>query len=130
MFTILVAGDNTNLTHFKENISGHHFADKFYVDNYLNTFSKECDLINDKAKLDEVVLDANISLHEWESNNKTFSLLYGLDIPITQNVLGVTWEPYTDTLQITLWDNLMNETSWKFTKRSLVFDIQFFDPLG
>ena len=97
-------------THFIENISGHHFVDKFYVDNYLNTYDKECDLINDKAKLYELMLDANMPLQEWVSNIKTFNLLYKLDIPITQNVLGVTWEPYTDTLQITPGDKLMNKT--------------------
>ena len=40
-------------THLKENVLGNHFAEKFHVDNYLNTYDRECDLINDKAKLDD-----------------------------------------------------------------------------
>ena len=38
-------------THFLENISGHPFIDKFYVDNYLNTYDNEIELINHKVKL-------------------------------------------------------------------------------
>ena len=62
------------------------------------------------------MLDANMSLQEWVSNSNTFSLLYRLDILITQNVLGVSWEPRTDTLHITPGDKLMNATSGKFMK--------------
>ena len=69
------------------------------------------ELINKKVKLDELMLDANMPLQEWVSNNQTFILLCRLDIPITQNVLGVTWELHTDTLQITPWEKIMNETS-------------------
>ena len=77
-------------THLKENVLGNHFADKFYVDNYLNTYDRECNLINNKAKLDVLMLDANMTLQEWVSNNDSFNLLYRLDIPITQNILRVS----------------------------------------
>ena len=107
-------------THFTENILGHPFVNKFYVDNYLNTYDKESELINDKVKLDELILDANMPLQEWVNNNQTFNLLYRIDIPITQNVLSVTWESHTDTLRITLGDKIMNEKSWKFTKRKVL----------
>ena len=103
-------------THLKENVLGNRFAEKFYVDNYFNTYDRECDLINDKAKLDDLMLDANMPLQEWVSNSNTFNLLYRLDIPITQNVLRVSWEPRADTLHITPGDKLMNATSRKFTK--------------
>ena len=36
-------------THFAQNMSGHLFLNKFYVDNYLNTYENESDLINDKV---------------------------------------------------------------------------------
>ena len=79
-------------THLKDNVLGNRFADKFYVDNYLNTYDRECNLINDKAKLDELMLDANMPLQEWVSNDETFNLLYLLDIPITKeysrNLMG------------------------------------------
>ena len=32
-------------THLSENVAGREFRDKFYVDNYLNTYDRECDLI-------------------------------------------------------------------------------------
>ena len=103
-------------THLKANVLGNRFVDKFDVDNYLNMYDRECDPINDKAKLDELILDANMPLQEWVSNDDTFNLFYRLDIPITQNTLGISWEPYTDTLHITPGDKLMNVTSGKFTK--------------
>ena len=70
-------------------------------------------------------------LQEWVSNSQTFNLLYRLDILIAQNVLGVNWEPHTDTLQITPGDKIMNEAGWKFTKRKVLSLISsLFDPLG
>ena len=118
-------------THLKENVLGDWFADKFYVDNYLNTYDRECDLINDKSKLDELMLESNMPLQEWVSNDETFNLMYRLDIPITQNILGISWEPYTDTLQITPGDKLMNVTSRKFMIRKVLSLISnLFDPLS
>ena len=38
-------------THFSENITGHPFLTKLYVDNQMNTYDNESDLINDKVKL-------------------------------------------------------------------------------
>ena len=102
-------------THLKENVLGNQLAEKFYMDNYLNTYDRECDLINDKAKLDDLMLDVNMPLQEWVNNINTFNLLYRLDIPITENVLGVSWEPRADTLHITPEDKIMNATSGKFT---------------
>ena len=103
-------------SHPQENVSGSQFADKFSVDNYLNTYDRECELINDKTKLDDLMPEASMPLQEWVSVNATFNTLYGLDIPIAQNVLRVSWEPYTDTLHITPGDKLMIETCGKFTK--------------
>ena len=51
-------------THFTENISGHLFVNKFYVDNYLNTYDSESELINDKVKLNKLMLEANMPLQE------------------------------------------------------------------
>ena len=107
-------------THLKENISGTQFPDRFYIDNYLNTYDRECDLVNDKAKLDELMLEANMPLQEWVTYNGTFNLLYRLDILITQNILRVSWELHTDTLQIIPGDKLMNETSGKLSKQKVL----------
>ena len=103
-------------THFSENVLGHPFINKFYVDNYTNTYEDESELINDKVTLDKLMLDANMPLQEWVSNNETFNLLYRLPIPVTQNVLGLIWEPHTNILHISTGDKIMNYTSWKFTK--------------
>ena len=118
-------------THLKENVLGNQFAEKFYVDKYLNRYYRECDLINDKAKLDDLMLDANMPLQEWVSNSNYFNLLYRLVIPITQNILGVSWEPRADTLHITPGDKLMNAASGKFTKQNVLSLISsLFDPHG
>ena len=74
-------------THFSENFKGHPFLNKFYVDNYMNTYDNKSELINDKVTLDELILDANMPLQEWVNNNQSLNLLYRLDIPIAQNVL-------------------------------------------
>ena len=110
---------------------GTHFVEKFYVANYLNTYDRECDFINDKAKLDDLMLDANMLLQECVSNSDSFNLLYRLDIPITPNILKVSWEPRSDTLHITPGDKLMNAASVKFTKRKVLLLISsLFDPHG
>ena len=75
-------------THFSENIKGHPFLNKFYVDNYMNMYDNKSELINDKVTLDELILDANMPLQEWVNNNQSLNLLYRLDIPIAQNVLA------------------------------------------
>ena len=92
------------------------FADKFYVDNYRNTYDRERDLIHEKTKLDELMLDANMPLQEWVSNKNNFNLAYRVNVPVTQNILGISWEPHTDTLKISPGDKLISITSGKFTK--------------
>ena len=78
-----------------------------------------------------LMLDANMPLQEWVSNNDSFNLLYRLNIPITQNILGVSWEPRADTLHITPGDKLMNTVSGKFTKQKVLSLISsLFDPHG
>ena len=51
--------------------------------------------------------------------------------PATQNVLGLEWDPRLDQLQIIPSEKLMNEASWKFSKRNaLALISSLFDPLG
>ena len=70
-------------THPKENVLGNRFTEKFYIDNYLNTDDQECDLINDKAKIDDLMLDVNIPLQEWISNSNTFNFMVEHTTPFT-----------------------------------------------
>ena len=49
-------------THLSENVAVREFRDKFYVDNYLNTYDRECDLIRSKLKLDELMNEAHMPL--------------------------------------------------------------------
>ena len=70
-------------------------------------------------------------LQEWVSNNEYLNFLYQLAVPITQNVLGISWNPYTDNMNIVVGEKLIHENSWRYTKckvLSLVSSV--FDPLG
>ena len=119
-------------THFSSNILGHLFIiDKFYVDYYMNTYQRECDIINEKPQLEELMLQANMHLQELVSNNGNFNRLYRLKVSRTQNVLGIEWEPLVDKLRVTPGEKLMSETTWKFMKRKVLFLMSsLFGPLG
>ena len=118
-------------THLSQNVEGNDFLDKFYVDNYMNTYDNQAELVSDKVLLDNVMNQASMPLQEWVSNNEYFSSLYQLAVPITQNVLGISWNPYTDNMNIVVGEKLIHEDSWRYTKRkvlSLVSSV--FDTLG
>ena len=118
-------------THLSENVAGREFRDKFYVDNYLNTYDHECDLIRSKPKLDELMNEAHMPLQEWVSNSKLFHFMHNTAPPATQNVLGLEWDPRLDQLQVVASEKLMNEASWKFSKHNtLALISSLFDPLG
>ena len=51
-------------THLSENMAGREFCDKFYVDNYLNTYDREYDLIRQQPTLDELINEAHMPLQE------------------------------------------------------------------
>ena len=122
----------TLYTHLSQNAEGNTFLDKFYVDNYMNTYDNQAELVSDKIRLDiNVMNQASMPLQEWVSNNEYFNFLYQLAVPITQNILGISWDPYTDNMNIVVGEKLIHEDSWRFTKHkvlSLVSSI--FDPLG
>ena len=121
----------TLYTHLSQNAEGNSFLDKFYVDNYMNTYSNQAELVLDKVRLDNIMNQASMPLQEWVSNNEYFNSLYQLAVPITQNVLGISWNPYTDNMNLVVGEKLTHEDSWRYTKRkvlSLVSSV--FDPLG
>ena len=121
----------TLYTHLSQNAEGNNFLDKFYVDNYINTYDSQAELVSDKICLDNVMNQASMPLQEWVSNNEYSNFLYQLAVPITQNVLGISWNPYTDNMNIVVGEKLIHEDSWRFTKckvLSLVSSV--FDPLG
>ena len=70
-------------------MQGNVFKDKFYVDNYRNTYDLQSESVSDKIRLDNVMNQASMPLQEWVSNNEYFNFMYHLTIPITQNVLGL-----------------------------------------
>ena len=98
-------------THLSENVAGHEFCNMFYVDNYLNTHDRECDLIRSQPKLDELMNKAHMPLQGWVSNSKLFHFMHNAAPPATQNVLGLEWEPCLDQLQVVPSEKLMNEAS-------------------
>ena len=121
----------TMQTHLSQNEEGNKFVDKFYVDNYMNTYDNQDELVTDKVTLDNVMNQASMPLEEWVSNNEHFNSLYQLAVPVTQNVLGISWNPNTDNMNIVVGEKLIHEDSWRYTKRkvlSLVSSI--YDLLG
>ena len=121
----------TLYTHLFQNAEGNTFLDKFYVDNYMDTYDSQAELVSDKIRRDNVMNQVSMPLQEWVSNNEYFNFLDQQAVPITQNVLGISWKPYTDNTNIVVGEKLIHEDSWRFTKRkvlSLVSSI--FDPLG
>ena len=118
-------------THLSENVAGRKFCDKFYIDNYLITSDRECDLITQQPTLDELMNEARMPLQEWVSNSKLFHFMHNSAPRATQNVLGLEWDPRLDQLQIVPREKLMNEASWKFSKcNALTLISSLFDPLG
>ena len=110
-------------------MEGNSFLDKFYVDNYVNTYDSEADLVSDKIRLDNVMNQASMPLQEWVSNNEYFNFLYQLAVPITQNVLGISWNPYTDNMNIVVGEKLIHEDVWRYTKRKILSLVSsVFDP--
>ena len=97
----------------------------------MNTYDNQVELVTDKVRLDNVMNQASMPLQEWASNNEHFNSLYQLAVPVTQNVLGISWNPNTDNMNIVVGEKLIHEDSWRCTKRrvlSLVSSI--YDPLG
>ena len=97
----------------------------------MNTYDNQEELVTDKVTLDNLMNQASMPLQEWVSNNEHFNSLYQLAVPVTQNVLGISWNSNTDNMNIVVGEKLIQEDSWRYTKRkvlSLVSSI--YDPLG
>ena len=97
----------------------------------MNTYNNQAELVLDKVRLDNVMNQVSMPLQEWVSTNEYFNSLYQLAVPITQNILGISWNPYTYNMNIVVGKKLTHEDSWRYTKRkvlSLVSSV--FDPLG
>ena len=75
--------------HLSEIVAGREYSDKFYVNSYMNTYDRECDLIRSKPKLDELMNEAHMPLQEWVSNSEMFNFMHNTTPPTTQNVLGL-----------------------------------------
>ena len=118
-------------THLSQSVEGNKFIDKFYVDNYMNTYDNADELISDKVTLGNVMNEASMPLQEGVSNNDHFNSLYQIVVPVTQNVLGVSWNPITDNMNVEVGESLTQETLWRFTKRKILSLVSsIYDPLG
>ena len=118
-------------THLSQSVEGNKFVDKFYVDNYINTYDNPDELITDKVTLDNVMNEASMPLQEWVSNNDHFNSLYQLVVPVTQNVLGISWNPVTDNMNVVVGESLIQEASWRYSKRKILSLVSsIYDPLG
>ena len=58
-------------THLSQNAKGNKFVDKFYVDNYMNTYDKQDELVTDKVTLDNVMNQALRAVHLEVVDNLT-----------------------------------------------------------
>ena len=54
----------TLYTHLSQNTEGNSFLDKFYVDEYMNTYDSQAELVSDKIRLDNVMNQASMPLQE------------------------------------------------------------------
>ena len=96
-----------------------------------HTYDSQADVVSDKIHLDNVMNQASKPLQEWVSNNEYFNFLYQLAVPVTQNVLGISWNPYTDNMNIVVGEKLIHEGSWRYTKRKILSLVSsVYDPLG
>ena len=121
----------TLYTHLSQNAEGTKFREKFYVDNYMNTYSSADELISDKVTLDNVMSEASMPLQEWVSNDAKFNSLYNIIVPDTQNVLGLSLNPITDNMNVVVGDKLSQEILWRYTKRNILSLVSsIYDPLG
>ena len=69
----------------------------------------------------------------WDQklNPDQIKVIYDILVPVTQNVLGISWNSITDNMNVVVGESLIQEESWRYTKRkvlSLVSSI--YDPLG
>ena len=97
----------------------------------MNTYSNADEMISDKVTLDNIMSEASMPLQEWVSNDDHFYSLYNLVVPVTQNVLGVSWNPITDNMNIVVGEKLSQEISWRYTKRKILSLVSsIYDPLG
>ena len=118
-------------THLSQSAEGNKFREKFYVDNYMNTYDNADELISDKVTLDNVMSEASMPLQEWVSNDDHFNSLYKLVVPVTQNVLGISWNPITDNMNIVVGESLNQEISWRYIKHKILSLVSsIYDPLG
>ena len=121
----------TLYTHLSQNAEGNSILDKFYVDNYMNTYDSQAELVSDKIRLDNIMNQASMPLQEWVSNNEYFNLLYQLAVPDTQNVLGISCNPYTNNMNMVVGEKIIHEDSWRYIKRkTLPLVSSIYDPLG
>ena len=97
----------------------------------MNTYSSVNELITDKVILNDVMNEASMPLQEWVSNDANFNSLYNVVVPETQSVLGLSWNPITDGMNVVVEDKLDQEASWRYTKHSILSLVSsIYDPLG
>lgn len=105
---------------------------KFYVDNLAITSCSESQLIEDRPKVEQCLMSAQMPLQSWTSNSQRFREVYDVAEPEIQNVLGIAWNTSNDTLFVKIPDvcgKFLEKTS--ISRRELLSLVaSFFDPLG
>ncbi|KAB0798916.1 hypothetical protein PPYR_06796 [Photinus pyralis] len=96
-----------------------------YVDDILGGANTLDELIKLQTELTSLLASAGFKLHKWNSNNGS---LVSFQKEITSKVLGVLWDPVSDSFQVSVPELIKKD---RFTKREVLGIIgQIFDPIG
>ena len=106
--------------------------DKLYwIEGLSNRHTVKCNKKKGCVRTLFTTNEASMPLQEWVSNDANVNSLYNVVVPETQSVLGLSWNPITDGMNVVVGDKLDQEASWRYTKRSILSLVSsIYDPLG
>jgi len=103
----------------------------FYVDDLILSVKSE-----DEAKQiynvgKEIMKKAQFNLRKWRTNSKDVMNIIKSDVSNEQKVLGINWCTTTDTLSVSIMENINYLQELKPTKRSVMKAMaKLYDPMG
>ena len=121
---------NATISHHLNKIPGHVSANilrNIYVDNVLNSFQTEGDLLEFYESSNAIMNDAGFSLEQWCTNSNKLISVYNVNKSSNISVLGLRWNSHTDILSIPSYKpNCIIKS-----KRDVVSEMsKLYDPFG